>query len=678
MRHKLPVLLLLISLVGFSQITNTRKWRKSENDSMQKGLLLYDEGNYELALPIYEQLYKSHPKEVFLQFIYGRCCLYRSDKHEEALTLLNGVYEKNKKAEGIEYDLARAYHYNYKFDEAGTFVDMFLAKKKITPEERTKAEQLKRYIANAKYFYAQPTGAKITNAGPEINTEADEYVPVISADQSMLIFTYVGKESNGGRQNAFRQPDPYGIYYEDVFQTIKVDDHWVKPQGVATINTNEYDAAVALSPDGQQLFTYRDNGDDHGDLYVSYLQGVDWTPPVKLKGQVNGYAWEGSCSLTSDGRTLYFSSERGGGYGGRDIYKATLQPDSSWGNVVNLGDSINTVLDDDAPFIHPDGITLYYSSKGKNSMGDYDIFQAKMDLNDSTFKEVVNLGYPINTPDDDRYYVLSADSKTGYYASGKNGGQGLHDIYLVDPGYVGRKPSLYMVKGKITLDGKPVEAAITVSVTSKNNKNFGNFHSNASSGNYLITLPAGAVFHLTYTYKDFAPRTLDVDASSISDYTEKVFDIDYSTKPDTAKPVVVAPKDTTPKVAVTPKKVDTFKPNNALQEKIKNYAAMYGDISAEGLEFKVQVAAFKYPKNYKYPHLKGLGNIEQLLLDDGITRITIGGTFNTLGTAYEHNKKVVHAGQTDAFVTALYKGKRVYLEQLEEMGIFPKKAPPQN
>jgi hypothetical protein len=102
---------------------------------------------------------------------------------------------------------------------------------------------------------------------------------------------------------------------------------------------------------------------------------------------------------------------------------------------------------------------------------------------------------------------------------------------------------------------------------------------------------------------------------------------------------------------------------------------MYGDISAEGLDFKVQVAAYKYPKNYRYPHLKGLGSVDQLKLDDGITRITIGGSFNTLGKAYEHNKKVIAAGQTDAFVTAIYKGKRVYLEQLEEMGIFPKKAP---
>ena len=116
----------------------------------------------------------------------------------------------------------------------------------------------------------------------------------------------------------------------------------------------------------------------------------EWTIPQKLKGDVNSYSWEGSCSMTADGKQLYFSSERGGGFGGKDIYRATLLPDSTWGNVVNLGDSINTALDDDAPFIHPDGVTLFYSSQGKNSMGGYDIFQSKLNWKDSTYSKPIN------------------------------------------------------------------------------------------------------------------------------------------------------------------------------------------------------------------------------------------------------------------------------------------------
>ena len=120
-------------------------------------------------------------------------------------------------------------------------------------------------------------------------------------------------------------------------------------------------------------------------------------------------------------------------------------------------------------------------------------------------------------------------------------------------------------------------------------------------------------------------------------------------------------------------KTVVLKPNSTLQEKIKYYSELYGDVSADGLLFRVQIAAYKFPKNYTYAHLNGLGEIEKLLLDDGITRITIGGNFNTLGKAYEHNLKVINASQKDAFVTVIYKGKRIYLEDLEKMGIFVKK-----
>lgn len=669
MKNKLLIYLLVFCTVAFSQVTNTKKWRKTEQDSMQKALIMYDEKDFLAALPIYENLFKNHPKEDFLKYVYGRCCLSRSDKHEDALLYLGEIYAKNKKAENIEFDMARANHLNYKFDEAMTFVDLFIANKRVPPEDKLAAQQLKKYITNAKELYSKPTNAKITNAGSVLNTDNEEYVPVVSADESVMIFTYVGKESTGGRLDKMQQPFPYGDYYEDVFQSIKVNDQWTKPRGISSINTKVHDAAIAISPDGQQLFVYRDNGDDHGDIYVSYLHDTIWTVPVKLNGQVNSYSWEGSCSLTSDGKMLYFSSERAGGYGGRDIYRATLQPDSTWGNVVNLGDSINTTLDDDAPFIHPDGVTLFYSSKSKNSMGGYDIFQAVMNPVDSFFKNPVNVGYPINTPDDDIYYVLSANGKTGYYASGKKGGSGLKDIYLVDPGYVGKKPAAYLVKGKITLDGKPVEAKIEVVVTSKNNKPFTEKKSNGSTGNYLVPLPAGFAFKLTYKYMNFPDRTLEVDATAITDYTEKEFNIEYNTKPDTVKPVE------TPTVAATPTVApvkDDFVAKTPMQAKVQKYAEMYGDIVSSGLEFRVQVAAYKYPKNYKYPHLKNYGKVEHLLLEDGVTRITIGGSFLKLKDAFEHNKKVINAGQTDAFVTAIYNGRRVYLEELEALGIFTK------
>jgi hypothetical protein len=679
----LLILLLTFSLNIFSQNTNTKKWRKTEKDTMAKAVLMYNDANYLLALPLFENLYNARPKEEFLKYCYGKCALYRSDKHEIALKLLSEVYEKNKKVDNIEYDFARANHFNYKFDEALALLDKYLSKKGLSPEFKNNANQLKQYCINGKELYANPKSTKITNFGNGINTKNDEYVPVISADESIMIYTYRGPESIGGLQNEFKVADKYGSYFEDVFQAVQIDGQWTKPSPINNVNTNSHDGAIALSADGFYLFVYRDSGDDHGDIYMSNSLSGEWSFPQKLRGEVNSYSWEGSCSMTANGKYLYFSSERGGGFGGKDIYRATLLPDSTWGNVVNLGDSINTALDDDAPFIHPDGITLFYSSKGKNSMGGYDIFQSRLNWKDSTFSKPINLGYPINTTDDDIYYVLSANGDRGYYASGKSGGEGLKDIYTVYPGYVGKKPSIYIVKGKIKAEGMPIAASVLVEIVDQNNKKLGEYVSSSSTGNYLVCLPSGGMFKLTYKFTNYPHKTLDINTTILEGYNEKLFDINFNFA-DTLKPVaiLVPAKDTVVAVVAPVKplkeplvkepvvKNDNFKPNTILQQKIMDYSTKYGSISAEGLLFRVQIAAYKFPKNLTYKSLNGLGKVENFLLDDGITRITSGGEFKTLKQAYEHNKKVVLKGQKEAFVIILYNGKRIYLEDLEKMGIF--------
>lgn len=629
---------------------NTNKWRKSERDSMSRGQLLYEEQNFLMALPIFEKLMLNHPNENYLKYVTGMCGLYRSDKHEQALQLLTEVYEKNRKIAEIEFDLARANHLNYKFDEALKLLRSYKGKaKNITPKRQTEIEHLEKYCNNGKAMLANPLPARIENIGAPVNTAASEYVPVISSDESVMIFTYRGELSTGGLQNAFNQPDPYGIYYEDVFMSFKDNGQWMKPEGIKSINTDINDAAIAISGDGQKLFVFRDNGTDGGDIYMSTLMGTDWQAPVKLAGDVNSLAWEGSCSLSSDEKTLYFSSERAGGLGGKDIYKATLQADGSWGNAVNMGDKINTPYDDDAPFIHPDGQSLLFSSKGNNSMGGYDIFRSTLNLADSTWGNPESLGYPINTPDDDIYYVLSANGKRGYYASGKSDGMGLQDIYTVEPGISGKRPFAVLVRGTVSAKNAPVEAEIVVEIASAN-KIFRTFKTNATSGFYLSTMPGGQKYKLTYKHAGYADQVREFDASASTEYFEKTINVDFS------------------EMAAAPKKDSSV----AASIPVQSGPAKTGNESVEGLIYRVQIAAYRLPKNYDYNRLKSLGKVEEQEVD-GIARFTIGGEFNNINAASEHCKKVRAAGQNDAFVTALYKGKRVYLADLEKYGIIPKR-----
>ncbi|MBA3681474.1 MAG: PD40 domain-containing protein [Bacteroidetes bacterium] len=784
----------------FSQITNTRKWRFTERDSLDNALLLYEEANYKVALPVLEQIYLNHPKEEFIKYLYGICCLYRPDKYDRAVTALSEVYAVNTNIDQIEFDLARAYHYNYKFDEALEMVRKHLAYKRIRPDEKAKGELLKKYVVNAKYYNSVPTKAKVNAVASGINTAEDEYLPVISADESVMVFNYVGSKSKGGKQNLYSLPDANGFYNPDIYLSQKQNNKFQDPVALDNINTNASDVVISLSQDAQVLYTYRDVTDGHGDIYVSYLTNNGYSQPVKLKGKVNTYSWEGGCSLSPDGRTLYFSSERSGGFGGKDIYKAKLMADSTWGGVVNLGDSINTSFDEEAPFIHADGTTLFYSSKCLKSTGGYDVFKASMDLRDSTFKKTINVGYPINTPDDDIYFVLAANGTNGYYSSGRKGGAGLKDIYTIETGFDVSKGSIFLLKGSITKNKEVIDADIKVENTSTNAVIK---RARSNKGKYVVSLPANGQYKITYGGNKLPEQIIKLSTIGINGYVEKNQNIDLDVRPDTAR-VVVTPtvaiakvtttvnttstisvakagtvaatstvavvKNTasvsaTPTVAVvktnsivstptingvkantvsatptvtvvkttptinTTSTVNTTKTNSVTttatqvasvkvtaptvissnttgvvivnsptvpstqngiarpanmtmenfvpltpaQEKIRLYTEKYPDVSADSLDFRIQIAAFKNPKVYSFPHLKDCGKLENLLLEDGITRLTIGGSFKTLRAAYEHNKKVVIAGQNDAFVTVIYKRRRLALEELENMGIFKKK-----
>src|SRR4051812_6214045 len=190
--HKLISLILLFAyLTASSQSMNVRKWRKSERDSLDNGLYLIDENQYLQALPIFDKMRQNRPNEEFLRYTYAKCALYRSDKHADAYTYLSELYQKNKNVPDIQFDMAQACHYNYKFNESAQYLGQFLSNKRLSPEDKKKAEILRKNISNANWYTQRPTTAKIKLL-PEINSAADESAPVITADDSKLIYTYSG------------------------------------------------------------------------------------------------------------------------------------------------------------------------------------------------------------------------------------------------------------------------------------------------------------------------------------------------------------------------------------------------------------------------------------------------------------------------------------------------------
>jgi len=313
-------------------------------------------------------------------------------------------------------------------------------------------------------------------------------VPVISADGSVMIFTYRGIKSKGA--DKVEQSMGSVDYNEDVFISYKKNGEWTEPVSIGdNINTDGHDAAIALSVDGQTLFIYKSENNNLGDIYVSHLKGDKWSKATRVKGDVNkDDSWEGSASLSANGKVLYFASDREGGRGGRDLYKAELQGDGSYGNVQNLGYTVNTAYNDDAPFIHPDNQTLYFCSEGHTSVGGYDIFYTKLDEYGS-FGEAVNIGYPINTIDDNRYFVLAADGRTGYYSGGGENSIGEQDIFKIITGKVG-KPVLALLLGNVYFDDAVTGSFMNL-YRADNGELEGSFKSNSETGKYVMALTPG-------------------------------------------------------------------------------------------------------------------------------------------------------------------------------------------
>ncbi|WP_259069208.1 OmpA family protein [Mucilaginibacter sp. X4EP1] len=315
------------------------------------------------------------------------------------------------------------------------------------------------------------------NMGPAINTADDEYLPVTTADETTLIFT---RKINNN---------------EDFYKSIKVDGKWQTATYLSDrINTPEYnEGAQSLSQDGKFLFftgCNRPDGLGRCDIYVAQKKGDDWGKPFDLSPPVNTPGWEAQPSISADGRTLYFVSNRAGGYGGYDIWKSTLT-DKGWGEPENLGPNINTPYNEQSPFIHADDSTLYFCSNGWPGLGGMDLFVSRMGK-DGKWQKPENLGYPINSNGDESGLTISANGKDAFFSSNNLNSTGGYDIYTFElPANLKPKPVTY-VKGKVS-DAKtlqPLEAAVEIINLQKNTPVYQDY-SDPQLGDFLATLVVG-------------------------------------------------------------------------------------------------------------------------------------------------------------------------------------------
>lgn len=523
----LIIVVVLACIAGTTSVYGQTEKKALKNADRHLG---FDE--YKQAIPFLKEAIGFNDKNAKAQFLLGKS-LFLTYRKKEALEHFEMAWKLNRDvSNSISWYYAKCLHYTLQFDEA--LVQYKRAMNYINAKDERYHETLLA-IEHCKYgkeSVAIPVNAKVVNVGPPINTQHSEHSPVINADESILIFTTVYPTNTGCKG------DPMcGL--EDIYISEKQGNKWAAPKPIAEINTSNHDATIGLSPDGQRLFVYK-NPPGSGDIFSSILEGEKWSKPESMGKPVNSKDWEEAISLSPDGKTIFFTSDRPGGKGLSDMYVARMGEDGEWGEPENLS-NLNTPHWERTPFIHPNGVELFFSTNGrKDCIGGFDIFRSTLQA-DGSWGEPENMGYPINTPDDDIYFVFSADQKTGYYSSAKEGGYGEKDIYKIliqdppvvvveeneEPEPVVVKNALTILKGVIT-DAKtlqPLDASIQV-VDNDLNKVVANFNSNSATGKYLVTLPSGKNYGIRVENPEYLFKSVNVNIPVSDGYQEIIKDIE--------------------------------------------------------------------------------------------------------------------------------------------------------
>ncbi|HQH41128.1 MAG TPA: OmpA family protein [Bacteroidales bacterium] len=382
---------------------------------------------YADALPEYMKVYKrGFADNASINYRIGICYLNIPGQKKEAIPYLQkasqnltpSYKEGNIKENRAPYDvflyLGNAYRIDNQLDNAIKAYEKYLELMKNVSNEMTQfALQEINACKNATEMQKHPVPVSKVNLGKPVNSAEANYKPVVSQDESVLIYV-----------NRLK-------FYDAIYMSRKINGKWSAPENITEQLQSDGDQYPCfLTPDGTQLFLTKED-QFNSDIYTSAFSKNQWNKSRPVGKTINSKFWESHASVTADGNHIYFASNRNGGLGGMDIYRSDKLPNGDWGPPVNLGPVINTSLNEDCPFITPDGKKLFFSSQGHSTMGGFDIFCSSL-KEDGTWDEPQNLGYPLNTTDDDLFFYPVQDGKAGYMALYEEGGLGDDDIYRIE------------------------------------------------------------------------------------------------------------------------------------------------------------------------------------------------------------------------------------------------------
>lgn len=503
------ILLLLLCLYGSAQTVNGK--RTEIEDAHEH----FDNGNFLMAIPIYKAELKKDPDNKKIKYKLGICYLHTRINYGQALTYLEECAKDPKTDDEVWLFLGRAYHLNYKLAEAIAAYQKF----KLLKQKR--ADEATHYIEqcdNAVKFMRHPVNVTFQNLGKDINSEDPDYYPFINKDETMLAFTSRRKENIGGKKVEID-----GYRSSDVYLSNSVDGQWSPARNAGKgINSSLDEQVVGLRSDGLEMYVYLDHIDKYGDIYATNRKDAEteFGKPRIFMPNIND-KFESSGSLSEDGTIIFFSRREKAG-DQSDLYFCRKLPTGIWAIPQRLPDFINTPYNEDAPYLSYDCKTLYFASEGHNSMGGYDLFKTTFDESKNSFTPPVNLGYPINSTDDDRSICVTQDNRLAYISAFRPKGFGDLDIYRIRFNDTEQKTRIY--KGRVFLGdtivkNQPRNYAINIIATNEANDTEYTFTPHSKTGKFMMALPAGN-YRVSITSRGYEEVEEKMDVSDIGLSTE--------------------------------------------------------------------------------------------------------------------------------------------------------------
>ncbi len=475
---------------------------------------LYKDGNYKGAIDPYTKLVNYDPENVDFNYYLGMSYLNSNSDKSQAIQYFVKAADKKDAPKDVYYQMGRSLLVAGLFDEAIEAFEKYKEVNKGQVNAKYNLDQHIEYCYNGKEYAKKPLEVKFKNPGKILNSKWADYAPVSMAVDTVVFFTSSRQGNTGGIV------DGMGDIIPDIYFSSRVDTSWTKAKNVGiNVNSELYEISSGMTSNGDKLLIYKESGEASGDIYLSTMKGKSWQKSELIDPSMETKTPETGACMSNDGKTIYFAADMKGTLGGKDIFMITMDENKKWSAPVNLGPTVNTQFNEDNPTLWHDGKTLFFASQGHTSMGGYDIFMTSRPDPSSDWAAPYNIGYPLNTYDDDLYFTLAANGRTGYVSAVKPKGLGDLDIWhftLTEP-LVKNAGILYRAS-ILSPQGMPSKDALCSVVKESTGEVLGIMEANGAAAEIFIMLPPG-----NYKLKARSPKMgrLEEDISIIGDEGEK-------------------------------------------------------------------------------------------------------------------------------------------------------------